>query len=211
MDSHLIEQRSPEWYAFRAGKVSASRISDVMARTKSGVSASRKNYLMELLCQRLTGNVEQGFTTAAMQRGVDLECVARSAYEVDKGVMVQEVGCVAHPTIENCIASPDGLVGDEGLLEIKCPNTAQHVEFLRTGKIDPGYQLQMLFQMICTGREWCDYVSFDDRLPEELQYRCKRFEFDDDKANEVLAEVKLFLAELNQLETEMTQLMQRAA
>ncbi len=207
----MFEQQSPEWFNARLGKVTASRISDVVAKTKTGPSASRRNYMMQLLCERLTGRKEDMYVNAAMQRGTELEAIARSAYEVDKEVMVKEVGFVPCPIHPMAGASPDGLVGDDGLLEIKCPNTAQHVEFLRTGKIDPGYELQMLFQMICTGREWCDYVSFDDRLPEELQYRCKRYEYSETLAAQVLGEVLGFLLELETLQTEMTELMQKAA
>lgn len=206
-----MQQRSDSWYAERMGKVTASRIADVMAKTKSGPAASRKNYQMQLLCERLTGTREEGFTSAAMQRGTDLEPIARSAYEVDKGIMVKECGFVPCPTIAMAGASPDGLVGADGLVEIKAPNTAQHVEFLRTGKIDSGYQLQMLFQMMCTGRDWCDFVSFDDRLPEELQYRCVRLEYDETRAEEIHAEVTLFLRELDALEAEMRALMRRQA
>jgi putative phage-type endonuclease len=202
----MFDQQSPEWFSARLGKVTASRISDVVAKTKTGYSASRKNYMMQLLCERLTGRKEDAYVNAAMQRGTELEAIARSAYEVDKGVMVQEVGFVPCPVIPMAGASPDGCVGEDGLLEIKCPNTAQHVEFLRTGKIDPGYELQMLFQMICTQRKWCDYVSFDDRLPEELQYKCVRFNYDEKAAMEVLIEVEKFLAELDSLEAEMKQL-----
>jgi putative phage-type endonuclease len=204
----MFDQQSPEWFSARLGKVTASRISDVVAKTKTGYSASRKNYMMQLLCERLTGRKEDAYVNAAMQRGTELEAIARSAYEVDKGVMVKEVGFVSCPFAEIAMAgaSPDGLVNDDGLVEIKCPNTAQHVEFLRTGKIDPGYELQMLFQMICTQRKWCDYVSFDDRLPEELQYKCVRFNYDEKAAMEVLIEVEKFLAELDSLEAEMKQL-----
>lgn len=207
----MFDQQSPEWFSARLGKVTASRISDVMAKTKTGPSASRKNYLMQLLCERLTGRKEESYVNAAMQRGTELEAIARSAYEVDKGVMVEEVGFVPCPGIEMAGASPDGLVGDDGLIEIKCPNTAQHVEFLRTGKIDPGYELQMLFQMICTGRKWCDFVSFDDRMPEELQYKCVRFERDQNRVMEIITEVDRFLIELENLESEMTQLIKVAA
>ncbi len=198
-----MQQQSEDWFQARLGKVTASRISDVMAKTKTGPSASRKNYMMQLLCERLTGRKEDMYVNAAMQRGTEMEAIARSAYEVDKGVMVEEVGFVQCPIFFMAGASPDGLVGDDGLIEIKCPNTAQHVEFLRTGKIDPGYEIQMLFQMYCTERQWCDFVSFDDRMPEELQYKCVRLDFDVNRADEMLIEVKSFLAELNDLEAEM--------
>jgi putative phage-type endonuclease len=206
-----MDQRTDSWFSARLGKVTASRISDVMAKTKSGPSASRKNYQMQLLCERLTGRKEEGFTSAAMQRGTDMEPIARSAYEVDKGVMVQECGFVPCPLIEMAGASPDGLVGSDGLVEFKVPNTATHVDFLRTGNIDSGYQLQMMFQMMCAGRKWCDFVSFDDRLPEPLQYKCVRLMFDEEVAASIHKEVTSFLAELNALEAEMLEKMRRIA
>ena len=206
-----MDQRTDSWFSARLGKVTASRISDVMAKTKSGPSASRKNYQMQLLCERLTGRKEEGFTSAAMQRGTDMEPIARSAYEVDKGVMVQECGFVPCPLIEMAGASPDGLVGSDGLVEFKVPNTATHVDFLRTGNIDSGYQLQMMFQMMCAGRKWCDFVSFDDRLPEPLQYKCVRLMFDEEVAASIHKEVTAFLAELNALEAEMLEKMRRIA
>jgi putative phage-type endonuclease len=205
-----MQQQSESWFNARLGRVTASRISDVMAKTKTGPSASRKNYMMQLLCERLTGRKEEGFTSAAMTRGTELEPDARSAYEVDQDLLVQECGFVPCPSIDMAGASPDGLVGDDGLLEIKCPNTAQHVEFLRTSKIDSGYEMQMTFQMICTGRAWCDFVSFDDRLSEELQYKCMRFHYSHAEASKIMAEVRTFLDELAQLETEL-KTMQRAA
>lgn len=206
----MIEQQSAEWFAQRLGKVTASRIKDVMAKTKSGYGASRKNYMMQLLCERLTGKKEEPFTNAAMQRGTDLEPMARGAYEGLNGVLVQETGFVPCPGIAMAGASPDGLVGDDGLIEIKCPNTAQHVEFLRTGGIDSDYELQMLFQMMCTKRMWCDFVSYDDRMPIELQYKCVRFKYDHKTVMEIVTEVDKFLNELEALETEMRALMETA-
>ena len=192
-------QGSEEWLNARIGKVTASKVADIMAKTRSGYSASRKNYMAELLCQRLTGKREEGFTNAAMQRGTEMEPIARSRYEVETGVMVDEVGLIEHPTISDFAASPDGLVGDDGLVEIKCPNTATHIEFLQSGKIPAKYQSQMLAQMICTGRKWCDFVSFDDRLPEHLAYKCIRFELDEDAAGVMVEEVEKFLEELENM------------
>lgn len=207
----MVEQRSPEWFAARLGKVTASRVADVMAANKSGPAASRKNYMMELLCQRLTGRSEEGFVSSAMQRGTDLEPVARSAYEVEAGVMVEETSLILHPSGIAFGASPDGLVGADGLVEIKCPNTATHVEFLRTGKPDGRYLWQMAAQMECAGRAWCDFVSYDDRLPEPLQYRRVRIERDDKKIAEMMAGIRSFLDELDQLEVELSEMMRRAA
>lgn len=206
----MNDQRTDAWFAARLGKPTASRIADVMAKTKSGYGAARKNYMMQLLCERLTGQREESFTSAAMQRGTDLEPEARSRYEIETGELVEEVGFILHPDIDMG-ASPDGLVGDRGLIEIKCPNTAQHVEFLRTGKPDGRYQWQMLCQMACTGREWCDFVSYDNRMPEPLQFRMVRFERDHSRINEMLEETYTFLSELSSLEKEMTKIIQEAA
>jgi len=199
---------NPDWLSARYGNCSASRIADVMAKTKSGYAASRDNYMMELLCQRLTGKAEESFTSAAMQRGTDLEPIARGCYEALEGVMVQECGFIMHPKIKHMGASPDGLVGDKGGLEIKCPNTKQHVEFLRTGKPDSRYQWQMCCQIACAGLDWVDFVSFDDRMPKELQYAKIRFMRDDARIAEMEAEVIEFLGELDALEKEMRAKMQ---
>ena len=171
----MIEQGTEEWHAQRLGKVTASRVADVMARTKSGPAASRKNYMRELLCQRLTGAREEGFTSSAMQRGTELEPIARASYEIKADCMVHETGLIDHPSIIDFSASPDGLVGTNGLIEIKCPNTAQHTDLIETNKPDNRYQWQMLAQIACTGRDWCDFVSFDDRMPDWGQIYIVRF------------------------------------
>jgi len=211
MAEHKMDQGTDEWRAFRLGKASASKVGDIMARTKSGPSTSRNNYLMQLLCERLTGKPSDFFITEPMARGTELEPLARSAYEVDQGVTVLETGCFSHPDIPGFIASPDGLVGHEGMIECKCPNTAQHVGFMRTGEIDSKYQWQMLAQMACSERHWVDYVSYDTRLPDPLQYKRQRFPRDETRIQEMLHEVKKFLAELDALESEMRAMMQQAA
>lgn len=192
-----MEQRSPEWFAARCGKVTASRLYDVMARTKSGYAASRQNYMAELICQRLTGKPEEGFTNAAMMRGTELEPVAREMYALNEfDAVISEVGLIDHPTIAGFAASPDGLVNDDGLIEIKCPNTWTHLQTLKTGVPKYQYLLQMHAQMMCTGRKWCDFVSFDDRLPPELAYFKTRINFDEVLAEEIEQEVVKFLTEL---------------
>ncbi|EIM9978722.1 YqaJ viral recombinase family protein [Salmonella enterica] len=192
-----MEQRSPEWFAARCGKVTASRLYDVMARTKSGYAASRQNYMAELICQRLTGKPEEGFTNAAMMRGTELEPVAREMYALNEfDAVISEVGLIDHPTIAGFAASPDGIVNDDGLIEIKCPNTWTHLQTLKTGVPKYQYLLQMHAQMMCTGRKWCDFVSFDDRLPPELAYFKTRINFDEVLAEEIEQEVVKFLAEL---------------
>lgn len=207
-----MEQQSSDWFAARLGRVTASRVKDVMASGRGGApSATRKNYMMQLLCERLTGKREEGFTSAAMQRGTDLEPVARSAYEIDRDVMAAETGLVLHPRIEGFGASPDGLSGDRGLLEIKCPNTATHVATLQSGRHDPQYEWQMLAQMACTDRDWVDFVTFDDRLPDELQYACFRFEREEKRIREMESAVREFLEELAELEHEMRERMRSKA
>lgn len=193
----MTDQRTPEWFADRAGKVTASKIADMMATTKSGPSASRANYLAQLVAERLTGTVEQGFTNAAMQHGIDCEAEARTAYEFLHSATVVEVGMVPHPTIAMAGASPDGLVGDDGLIEIKCPNTATHIATLRGGSIDGKYLKQMQFQMACTGRQWCDFASYDPRLPVEMQLHVVRVPRDDAMIAEIEAATIAFLAEVD--------------
>ena len=193
-----MQQRTDEWFAARLGKVTASRIADIMAKTKTGYAASRKNYLFELLCERLSGQREEKFISASMQRGIDLEPKARAVYEIETGEWVEEVGFIPHPTIAMSGASPDGLIRDDGLIEIKCPNTAAHIEFLQTQKPKQEYIYQMQWQMACTGRKWCDFVSYDDRLPENLAYRSVHIPRDDGFIQSLEQEVEKFLAELEQ-------------
>ena len=191
-------QGSPEWLQARAGKVTASRINDVMAKIKSGEAASRKDYKAQIVAEILTGTPqENGFKSAEMQWGNDQEPFARAAYEIATGAMVDQVGLVLHPTIERGAASPDGLVGPDGLVEIKCPKTATHLQYLVDGKVPTHYQPQMLWQMACTGRDWCDFVSFDPRLPDHLQLFIRRFNRDQKRIDEIESEVRAFLAEVD--------------
>jgi putative phage-type endonuclease len=192
-----MEQRSEEWFAARLGKVTASRVADVIAKTKSGYNTSRDNYMAQLVCERLTGQQGESFTNAAMQHGTETEPLARSAYEAYADLMVEEVGFVQHPKIEMAGASPDGLVGLFGMLEIKCPNTATHIDTLLSQSVPTKYLTQMQWQMRCCERQWCDYVSFDNRLPTELQLFVKRVEFDALYVATLEEEVNLFLKELD--------------
>lgn len=196
-----MEQRSEEWFAARLGKLTASRVADALATTAKGWGAGRKNYAAELLCERLTGAQQERFTNAAMAWGTETEPQARAAYEFMRDVTVEEVGFVPHPSIPMSGASPDGLVGDDGLIEIKCPNTATHIETLLSGKIEQKYLLQMRWQMACTGRLWCDFVSFDPRLPVELQMWVSRVERPaDDVMEDFERQIREFLAELDATE-----------
>jgi putative phage-type endonuclease len=183
----------------RAGKVTASRVADVLSKVKSGESAGRKNLKMDLVAERLTGKPTDSFTNSAMQWGTEQEPFARIAYEAYKGIFVEQVAFMDHPTIEWFGCSPDGLVGEDGLLEIKSPNTTTHIEYLQEGKPPSRYVPQMMAQMACTGRKWCDFVSFDSRLPEELQLFVVRLNRDDAYIQEMEAEVKKFLDEVEQV------------
>jgi putative phage-type endonuclease len=192
-----MEQRTEEWHQARLGKVTASRVADVMAKTKAGYGASRANYMAELIVERLTGRPGDSFQSPAMTWGTNTEPLARAAYEAHKGVLVEEVGFVPHPTIPMAGASPDGLVDMDGLVEIKCPNTATHIETLMTGNVPLKYVLQMHWQMICTGREWCDFVSFDPRMPEGMQLFVAKYLYSNDTASDLIKEVTAFLKELD--------------
>lgn len=195
MDS--LVQGSPEWFAIRLGKVTASKVADVTAKTKSGYSASRANYMAQLLVERLTGQPVETYSNAAMQWGTETEPKARAAYSFMTDRDVKETGFAVHPTITMSGASPDGLVGDDGLLEIKCPNTATHIETLLGSATEGKYIKQMQWQMACTGRKWCDFVSFDPRLPVDYQIHIARVERDDAMIAELESEIVTFLKELD--------------
>ena len=191
-----MEQRSPEWFAARLGKVTASRVADVIAKTKSGYSTSRDNYMAQLVCERMTGTQGESYTNAAMQWGTDQEPLARAAYEAAQDVLVDETGFVIHPRIQEAGASPDGLVGMFGLIEIKCPNTATHIETILSDKVPGKYITQMQWQMACTERQWTDFVSYDPRMPEGLQLFIQRVDFDPEYVKTLETEVIAFLCEL---------------
>jgi putative phage-type endonuclease len=192
-------QGSPEWFAARCGRATASRIADLMAKTKSGYSTSRANYMAELVAERLTGQPYEGYVNGDMQRGTELEPEARAAYEFLTGNTVVLAEFVPHPEIALSGASPDGYAGEDGLVEIKCPKTATHIDYLLTKTVPDKYILQMQWQMACTGRKWCDFWSYDPRLPERLQTFIKRIDRDDKRIAEISGEVIKFLAELDEM------------
>jgi putative phage-type endonuclease len=194
----MTDQRTEEWFAARLGKVTASRVADVLARTKTGYSASRANYLTQLVLERITGTKSEGFTSASMQWGIDQEPFARAAYEAHHGVLVDEVGFIPHPTIEASGASPDGLVGADGMVEIKCPDSKTALEcWLSADPVESKYFTQMQWQMACAGRFWCDYVVFDPRMPAKAQLFVYRVERDDQWIKETEVEIKKFLDEVD--------------
>lgn len=191
-----IIQGTPEWFSARCGKVTASKVADVIAKTKTGWGASRANYMAQLVAERLTGEVAEGFSNGAMRWGTETEPQARAAYQFYRDADVVEIGFVAHQSIAETGASPDGLVGDDGLVEIKCPNTATHIETLLGQLVLAKYVTQMQWQMACTGRAWCDFVSFDPRMPEEMRLFVRRVPRDAALIAQLETEVSAFLVEV---------------
>lgn len=189
-------QGSPEWLAARLGRVTASRVADVIARTKSGPAASRTNYAAELIAERLTGRPAERYRSAEMIWGNETEPQACAAYSFRCDTDVAPAGFVAHPSIAMSGASPDGLIGTDGLLEIKCPNTATHLDALLRAHVPERYVAQMQFQMACTGRAWCDFVSFDPRLPEPMRLFVARLVREEPRILALEGEVERFLAEI---------------
>ena len=191
-----MEQRTEEWFAARCGKVTASRVADIIAKTKTGPSASRENYLAQLVCERLTGQPAESYSNAAMSWGTDTEPFAKAAYEGRMDILVTDVGFLTHPWITMSGASPDGLAS-EGMVEIKCPNTATHIETLLTKTVPAKYITQMMWQMACADRPWCDFVSFDPRLPERRQLFIKRINYDSEMVNLLENSVIQFLGDVD--------------
>ena len=192
-----MKQGSEDWFAARLGKVTASRIVDVLAKIKTGEAATRAGYRAELVAERLTGKAQEGFTTAQMRWGTESEPLARAAYEADTGLLVAEVGLIDHPEIAMAGASPDGMVGGSGLIECKCPDTKTHIETILSSVAPSKYLPQMQWQMACTGREWCDFVSFDPRMPIAQQLFVLRVERDEKYIKDTLEpEVIRFLEEV---------------
>jgi len=195
-----IQQGTPEWHELRLGKATASKIQSIVARAKSGmVAAGRKNYMAELVLERLTGRRdENGFKSASMERGNEVEDDARKVYSFLNSIKIEQVGFVEHPTIEMSGCSPDGLAGDSGLVEFKCPEPAQHLAALEGAKIPLQYLTQMHWQMACLpDRQWCDYVSFDPRFPESMRMKVTRIHRDAERIDELEAAVSDFLIEVN--------------
>jgi putative phage-type endonuclease len=194
----MDEQRTDEWFQQRLGKVTASNLHKVLAKTKTGYGADRGNYMTQLVLERITGNRAEGYTSAAIQWGIEQEQFARAAYEAYRGVLVEEVGFIPHPTIAMAGASPDGLV-EGGMVEIKCPESKTFLEvILSNNPVESKYFAQMQWQMRCADRPWCDYVVFDPRFPPKAQLFIVRVNRDDRWIEEAETEVKKFLAEVEE-------------
>jgi putative phage-type endonuclease len=202
----MIEQRTEEWFQQRLGKVTASRISDVIAKTKTGVSTSRQNYLIQLVSERLTGKKGDSFVNQAMLDGIERESAARELYERTRGVSVTEVGFFDHPIIKNSGASPDGAVNAEedgkyaGLIEIKCPIETTHTNTLMSKEVPSKYKSQIQWQMasVSPNVKWVDFISFNPNFPDTMQLFVARVERDNDYIAELEAEVIKFLDEVEQ-------------
>ena len=199
-----MEQGTEEWFAARCGRITASRISDILATVKSGEAASRRNYRAELVCERLTDTWQERYTSPEMKWGTEQEPNARFAYEMRLGVVVRKVGFVVHPEYEWTGASPDGLVGEAGMVEIKCPNTATHFATWRGSKIKGAYYAQMQWNLACSGRAWCDFVSYDPRVKTDaLQLYVERVQRDDAWIEGAMSQVIAFH---RQVDAEITEL-----
>ena len=201
----MIAQGTPEWFAQRLGHVTASRMSDVLAKGKAGEAVTRQKYRMQIIAERISGRVAESFTSAAMEWGVEQEKFARIRYEADTGYFVDEAEFCNHPTIKWLGASPDGTIsGVSGLIEIKCPNTQTHLGYRLDNKPPAAYINQMQCQMWVTGADWCDFVSYDPRVPEHLQLFVSRLQRDNDLIAKMEIETIKFLGEvddaINQLE-----------
>lgn len=206
----MIEQGSEEWFAQRLGKATASRIADITAKTKSGYSTSRENYCVELALERITGRRQEMFSNDAMKWGTETEPLARAAYEAHTGSIVDEVAMIDHPVIAMSGASPDGLIDDDGLIEIKCPNSTTHLKTMLSGKPDSKYITQMMWQMSCTGRKWCDFASFDPRFPDHLQLFVKRVLRDEDEIARMEQEVISFLDDVDHMVAQLNNMKEAA-
>ena len=193
-----IEQGSEEWLKIRLGKVTASRVADILAKTKSGPSASRQNYLIELALQRVTGTFEQSFTTPAMQDGIDRESQARVLYEVTTSNFVDQTPFIDHPTIVGFGASPDGLVNLDGMCEIKCRANAGHWEVIKSKEIPKKYWIQQQAQLSCANRVWNDYVGYNPNFPDKSKLFVQRVYRDETFINEMELEIKKFLKEVEE-------------
>jgi putative phage-type endonuclease len=193
-------QGGQEWFQARMGCVTSSRVADAVAKLKRSTneSAARYNLRMEMMCELLTGNPSQHFVSQWMEEGRDKEPLARAEYELLTGSTVEQIGFIYHPTIKRAGASPDGLIGDDGLIEIKCPKDTTHLRYLMDDAVPEEYQPQMLWQMACTERAWCDFVSYSPEVPEPYQLFIKRFERDDAVIAGMELEVNFFLEQVDE-------------
>lgn len=199
-------QRTAEWFEARTGCLTASSVADILPSLKQLKSGEIKKTYREareklmniIIAERVSGNARDNYTSAAMQWGIDHEDDARTAYEVHTGNLVELTGFIPHPTVKYLGASPDGLIDDDGILEIKCPNPATHIGYLRGGVVPEEYRPQVLLQLVVTGRKWCDFVSYDPRA-KELAFFCVRWTPTQEERDALLEECKKFLKETDEV------------
>jgi putative phage-type endonuclease len=190
-------QGSAEWLQARAGKITASRIADVLAvLKKGGEGADRRNYRFELLAERLTGRAEEHYISKDMEYGTEWEPYARTAYELERGAMVDTLGFALHPTLDYAGASPDGLVGLDGMIEIKCPRATTHLKWMLAGAVPEEHEPQLSFGMLCCERQWCDFISYCPDMPDGLKLFIVRVERNDERLAQIEQEVIRFNGEL---------------
>lgn len=192
------EQRSPAWFAARLGRLTGSRACDMLATIKAGEAAARRDLRMQLVCERLTGQLqEDAFINAAMQRGIDCEPLAFAAYEGASGLLTQRTGFLAS-TEHQTGCSLDGHVGDfDGIVELKCPKSATHLKYLRSSGVPSDHLPQILHNLWVSGAAWCDFVSFDDRFPLNLQLFRVRVDRDEKVIADYASKALAFLDEVD--------------
>lgn len=196
-----VVQGSPEWLKLRVGKATSSRIGDIMSKGKNGQpSATRENYMYQLLLERLTGEVAEHYQSSEMNRGIEQEQFAVEAYELETFNICQTCGFFESPESLMEGSSPDRLIGDDGILEVKNPNTNTHIKTIISGGIKKDYIYQIQHQLYCTDRKWADFISYDNRCPQNLRLYIKRIERDEKIIEEIKSAVIFFLSELDELE-----------
>lgn len=193
-----VEQLSPDWLMARVGSLGASRVHDAVAKTRNGWAASRAKLVADLVCERLTGNPSANFVSPAMDWGIEKEAEAKRAYAFIADCDVKSVGMFRHHRLNWTHASPDGVIAEDGLVEIKCPTTPTHLAYLLGTPVDEKYVKQMQWQMACTGASWCDFVSFDPRFPVDFAIKHQRVERDDKAIAELEEQIEEFLSEVDE-------------
>ena len=201
-----MEQRTEEWFAARLGKVTASKMNDVLAKIKSGEAAMRKNYKMQLATERLTGKQTDFYMNQAMQDGIDREDTARQIYEIVRDIKVEQVGFIDHPVIEMAGASPDGLLPDNGILEIKCTIETTHTTNLLERVLPSRYQAQVQWQMACCNANYANFVSYNPNFEPKLQLIYVEVERDEDYIAMLEEEVNTFITEVDDIVNQLREL-----
>jgi hypothetical protein len=192
-----VEQGSPEWHQARCGSLGGSRLHEAIAKTKTGWGSSRANVMADLIVEKLTGCPTDCFVSKAMQDGIDREAEARAAYSFLTDFNVNEIGLALHPSIKGSHASPDGLIGDTGTLEIKCCTPAVHLAALLGESIPDKYVVQSLWQQACLGRQWTDVAYYNPVFPEEMRLLVRRVPRDPQRIVLLEAMVVEFLDEMD--------------